>query len=103
MIKLIPQMVYALNIRKGYKKIANFERLTENAPDINKQLMLSMLAKNADTEYGKRYHFGEITTIEEYQQKVPFSIYDDYAPYIERMIAGEKDLLTKDNIVHYAL
>ena len=96
-------MVYALNIRKGYKKIANFERLTENAPDINKQLMLSMLAKNADTEYGKRYHFGEITTIEEYQQKVPFSIYDDYAPYIERMIAGEKDLLTKDNIVHYAL
>lgn len=103
MIKLIPQMVYSLNIKKGYKKIANFDYLTENAPAINKQLMLSMLAKNADTEYGKRYHFDEITTIEEYQKKVPFSIYDDYAPYIERMIAGETDLLTKDNIVHYAL
>lgn len=59
-----------------------------------------MLSINAKMQYRirKTLHFGEITTIEEYQQKVPFSIYDDYAPYIERMIAGEKDLLTKDNI-----
>jgi GH3 auxin-responsive promoter. len=103
MIKMIPKLIYSLNIKKGYKKIENFDRLTENAPEINKQLMLDMIAKNADTEYGRRYHFDQIKTIEDYQNTVPFSIYDDYAPYIERMIAGEKDLLTKDNIIHYAL
>ncbi|MDD3308156.1 MAG: hypothetical protein PHO29_13810 [Acetobacterium sp.] len=45
MIKLIPQMVYSLNIKKGYKKIENFDYLTKNAPEINKQLMLDMLKK----------------------------------------------------------
>lgn len=103
MIKIIPKAVYSLNIKKGNEKIKIFDHLTENAPAINKQLMLDMLKKNADTEYGKRYCFNEITTIEEYQKKVPFSIYDDYAPYIERMIDGEENLLTSDPIVHYAL
>ena len=72
MIKLIPKMVYSLNIKKGYKKIENFDHLTENAPEINKQLMLDMLKKNADTEYGKRYHFDQIKTIEDYKEMVPF-------------------------------
>lgn len=103
MIKILPKMLYSLNIKKGYKKIEKFDYLTENAPEINKQLMLDMLKKNADTEYGKKYHFNEIQTIEDYKKMVPFSIYDDYAPYIERMIAGETDLITKDPIVHYAL
>ncbi|AFA49368.1 GH3 auxin-responsive promoter family protein [Acetobacterium woodii] len=103
MIKIIPKAVYSLNIKKGNEKIKNFDYLTENAPSVNKQLLFSMLKKNADTEYGKRYCFNEITTIEDYQKKVPFSIYDDYAPYIERMIAGEEKLLTNDPIVHYAL
>nr|WP_320026751.1 GH3 auxin-responsive promoter family protein [uncultured Acetobacterium sp.] len=103
MIKILPKMLYSLNIKKGYKKIEKFDYLTENAPEINKQLMLDMLKKNAETEYGKKYHFSEIATIEDYKKMVPFSIYDDYAPYIERMIAGETDLITKDPIVHYAL
>lgn len=103
MIKIIPKFVYSLNIKKGYKKIENFDKLTKNAPEINKQLMLDLLKKNADTEYGKKYHFDEITTIEEYKEKVPFSIYDDYAPYIERMIEGEAGLITNDPVVHYAL
>ena len=38
-------MVYSLNIKKGYKKIENFDYLTKNAPEINKQLMLDMLKK----------------------------------------------------------
>ncbi|MBI4858299.1 MAG: GH3 auxin-responsive promoter family protein [Acetobacterium woodii] len=103
MIKILPKMLYSLNIKKGNKKIEKFDYLTENAPEINKQLMLDMLKKNAETEYGKKYHFSEIATIEDYKKMVPFSIYDDYAPYIERMIAGETDLITKDPIVHYAL
>ncbi|HEY5557026.1 GH3 auxin-responsive promoter family protein [Acetobacterium sp.] len=65
--------------------------------------MLDLITKNASTEYGKKYHFDEITTIEEYKKNVPFSIYDDYASYIERMIEGEKGLITNDPIIHYAL
>lgn len=103
MIKIIPKMVYSLNIKRGNKKIEHFDYLTENAPEINKNLVLEMVKRNADTEYGKKYHFNEIKTIEDYKNKVPFSIYDDYAPYIERMVRGEAGLITNDPVVHYAL
>lgn len=103
MLKTIPNLVYSINIKKGNGKINNFDELTKNAPAVNKQLMLDLLKRNASTEYGKKYHFDEIHSIEEYKEKVPFSTYDDYAPYIERMIKGESGLITNDPIVHYAL
>ena len=40
--------------------------------------------------------------IEEYQKKVPVSVYDDYAGYILRMSEdGEENLITSGKVVHY--
>ncbi|MBC3887222.1 hypothetical protein GH810_02720 [Acetobacterium paludosum] len=103
MIKIIPKLVYSLNVKKGYEKIKRFDELTKNAPEVNKQLMLDLVKRNASTEYGKKYHFDQIETLETYKENVPFSTYDDYAPYIERMIEGAEGLITNDPIVHYAL
>jgi len=36
MIKIIPKLVYSLNVKKGYQKIKIFDELTKNAPEINK-------------------------------------------------------------------
>ena len=42
--------------------------------------------------------------MEEFKERVPFSTYDDYAPYIERMINNdEKNLITVYPIEHYAV
>ncbi len=37
-MKIIPKLIYSLNIKKGKKKIKHFDELTKNAPEINKQL-----------------------------------------------------------------
>lgn len=103
MIKLFPKLLYSANIKKGNKKIKHFDELTENAPEVNKQLLLDLMKRNATTEYGEKFHFGAIDTIEAYKKNVPFSTYDDYGPYIDRMIKGEEGLITNEPIVHYAL
>ncbi len=48
----------------------------------NEKLLLRILEQNKDTEYGRKYGFANIHSIEEYQKKVPVSVYDDYAGYI---------------------
>ena len=68
----------------------------------NEKLLLRILEQNKDTEYGRKYGFANIHSIEEYQKKVPVSVYDDYAGYILRMSEdGEENLITSGKVVHY--
>lgn len=83
------------NIR-GAAEAAYEEFLEESKTPMKNQneFLMKLLKDNQDTEYGKKYGFAEIRSIEEYQKKVPVIIYDDIAESIERMLAGEKNILT---------
>jgi phenylacetate-coenzyme A ligase PaaK-like adenylate-forming protein len=61
------------------------------------RLLLELLSENKDTEYGKKYGFGDIKSIEEYQQRVPITDYEDYSVYIDRMVNNAEENLTCAN------
>ena len=52
-----------------------------------------ILKKNKNCELGKKYNFDNIKTIADYQKMVPLSTYDDYAPYVDRMIHNKENNL----------
>ncbi len=63
------------------------------------KLLRSVLARNASTEFGRKYGFKSIHSVEEYQDRVPFTTYPDYKDYIERTsMHGEQKLITRDRI-----
>lgn len=64
---------------------------------------MRVVRDNKDTEYGKKYHFDQIHSVEDYKRLVPFSIYDDYALDIQKMVNGETNLITVYPINHYAM
>ena len=70
------------------------EEESKRPMELQEELIMTLLRDNQDTEYGKKYDFASIKTIEDYQKKVPVITYDDIAEYIERMKEGEKNLLT---------
>ena len=49
--------------------------------EVNAQLLFKILADNKDTEYGKKYHFADIHSVEDYQRMVPVITYDDIGAY----------------------
>ena len=76
--------------------------MTKNPMAVQKKLLLELLQENKDTEYGKKYGFGEIKSIEEFQKKVPITEYDDYAEYIDRMSDNnERNLICSNDPVWY--
>ena len=90
-------------IRKGKKALKDIEQSSLDPRKANEELLLKILQDNKDTEYGKLYGFGEIKSIEEYRQKVPYSNYDTYFPYINRMVKNkETNLITAYEVVQYA-
>ena len=90
-------------IMAGGKVHEYLDVMAKNPMKYNANLLMKILEDNKDTEYGKKYDFANIKSVEEYQQKVPITDYDSYTEYIYRMTEkGERNLLTAYEISHYA-
>ncbi len=88
---------------KGTFDVKDLRKNCQNANSVSNNLLMTLVRDNKDTEYGKKYHFDQIHSVEDYKRLVPLSEFDDYAPYIERMVNnGERNLLTSYKIVQYA-
>ena len=77
------------------------DKMTMDPYTYQKDLLFSILDENKETEYGKEHGFSDIHSIEEYQERIPIGEYDNFAPYIERMVKGEDNVLVKEHIQHY--
>ena len=85
----------------GQNITKSLDKMTQDPLKHQEELLLSILEENKDTEFGKKYGFSEIHSIEEYQKRIPLGEYDDFAPYIERMVKGEDKILVEEHIQHY--
>jgi hypothetical protein len=56
------------------------------------------LRRNADTAFGMRYGFRRIRSPEEFRERVPLSRYDDYDDFVQRILRGEHQVLTRDRV-----
>ncbi len=97
------EQFYIRCIYDGIRVRQSLEVMTYDPMKFNAELLMKILDDNKDTEYGKKYDFANIKSIEEYQAKLPITDYDSYADYIYRMTEnGEKNLITAYDIIHYA-
>ena len=64
--------------------------------------MMGILRDNATTDYGRRYHFDQIETLADYQQKVPMTNYENYKRLINLQTnIGESGILTTEPTRQY--
>ncbi len=50
------------------------------------------------TEWGLKYDYSSIDSIEKFQERVPISTYEELYPYIERVLKGEQNILWASDI-----
>lgn len=100
--KLLNGAAMRLIVVKGNGSLHHLEKSSLNPMEENEKLLRKILRKNADTEFGKQHGFSEIKSIEDFRRNVPVSVYDDYAPLIERVKNGEKNILTSSKILGYS-
>ncbi len=75
-----------------YRK--RYRRLGRKGRSVSEKWLLRTLRRSRNTEIGKKYDFSRLRSAEDFQNAVPLSTYDDYAPYIDRMIKenGQKQI-----------
>ncbi len=102
--RLMNEIILKVLVARGRMAMKEIDLNSKNAVAISEELLMRLLDKNKDTEYGKKYGFDKIHSVDEYRERVPLSNYDDYEPYITRMVENnEQNLICADEPKHYAL
>jgi len=66
-------------------------------------ILKRLLVDYAKTGHGRQHHADNITTLAEYRHQFPASTYDDYRPLIQRVMAGEVNLLLWEDPIGWAI
>ncbi|GAA5076409.1 GH3 family domain-containing protein [Nocardia iowensis] len=91
-----PEHITAYRERVFHERTA-LRRAFAAADTWPERVLADLLDFNAATEYGKAHGFRGIRTLDDFRKAVPVQDYAAHAPWIERMAAGEHNLLTADD------
>ncbi|WP_234122476.1 GH3 auxin-responsive promoter family protein [Clostridium hydrogenum] len=100
-MSIISKVLYRINIAGGIIVEGKFNKSTKNSKKINEQTLFRILKINEKSEFGKKFNFRSIKSVEQYKNQVPLGEYKDYESYILRMVNGEENVLTSDHIKYF--
>lgn len=84
---------------KRYKEIQLFKEYPHN---VQRETLLDLITRARDTEWGKKYHYASIDSLQAFQEQVPLSTYEDMEDWIEAIRKGEKNLLWPTDVKWFA-
>jgi GH3 auxin-responsive promoter len=101
---LRPLLYRALNALPlaAFRRAANeFDAALANPEEVQQRLLLNLVRRNQGCTFGRRHGFGSISTVSQYQERVPIVTYDDLESWIESIKEGERAVLTSEPVLAF--
>ncbi|WP_106793773.1 GH3 auxin-responsive promoter family protein [Aquimarina sp. Aq78] len=95
-LKTLGAKVFARRIRKKINKWAS------NPIKTQEQVFASLIEKAENTAFGKDHNFQQIKTYSDFTQNVPIRDYEELKSYVNRVVAGENDVLWPGKPLYFA-
>ncbi|MCD2258253.1 GH3 auxin-responsive promoter family protein [Psychroserpens luteolus] len=98
MISLKPKLakLFAKNVRKTILKWSNKPIETQ------KKVFQKLIKEASHTKFGKDHDFKSINTHQDFIERVPIRDYEALKPYVDKVVAGEEDVLWKGKPLYFA-
>ena len=87
---------FAKHIYKKVQKWANNPIETQN------KVFQDLISEATSTQFGQDHDFVSINNHEDFLKRVPVRDYEALKPYVEKMVAGEEDILWKGKPIYFA-
>tara|TARA_Y100000385_G_scaffold42839_1_gene39771 strand:- start:774 stop:2276 length:1503 start_codon:yes stop_codon:yes gene_type:complete len=95
-IKSFAAKLYATRV---YNKI---NRWASNPIETQERVFQSLISDASSTQFGRDHNFKNISTHEDFLKQVPVRDYEALRPYVEKVVAGESDILWKGRPLYFA-
>lgn len=86
----------------GTREVKSFERASLATAASQRAKLLEVVRANAQSEYGKDFHFASINNVDDFRQAVPVNDYDSLSQYINRSAQGAPSVLTTETPFMFA-
>ena len=67
-----------------------------------REVLQHLITSAQYTEFGRKYNFSHLFSVKEFKKRVPVSEYEDFQPYIKRMMEGEENVLWNTPVSWFA-
>lgn len=84
------------------KRLHQIELFKSYPYNVQEDTLLKLIQKSRQTEWGKKWDYESISSVEEYQERVPLQTYEDIKPYVNRLREGEQNILWPGEIKWFA-
>ena len=78
------------------------ERHLNGGEAMQREVLMHLVSRAKDTEYGRQHDFGGINSYEQFAKNVPVNTYEELKGCIDRMRHGETDVLWPGRVKWYA-
>ena len=95
-IKSVFAIPFAKQVRKRIYKWAN------NPHQTQEKVFQKLILKAKNTAFGKDHDFSSIKNYNDFKERVKVNDYEGLRPYVDRIVAGEKDVLWKGKPLYFA-
>ena len=70
--------------------------------EVQNEWLKKLIYSAKDTEWGVKHEYKSITKLEQFKERVPLNDYNSLKPYIDRLMAGEQNILWDGDIKWFA-
>ncbi|MDO9136687.1 MAG: GH3 auxin-responsive promoter family protein, partial [Lutibacter sp.] len=81
---------------------ARIYKQSKNAVKVQQKVFENLIAQAQNTTFGKDHNFSKIKSYEDFKMQVPVRDYEALKPYVEKVVAGEPDVLWKGKPLYFA-
>ena len=78
------------------------QKWAKNPVETQQKVFQNLISEAKHTAFGKDHNFNSISSYETFQANVPIRDYEELKPYVERVVAGEADILWKGKPTYFA-
>ncbi|WP_431133059.1 GH3 auxin-responsive promoter family protein [Psychroserpens mesophilus] len=95
-IKSLLAIPFAKRVRKSVLNWVN------NPIETQETVFQKLIKEASNTQFGKDHKFNDISSYEDFAKQVPIRDYEALKPYVERVVAGEENVLWKGKPIYFA-
>ena len=91
----------------GAKLFARFvvnriQKWATNPVETQQKVFQKLISEARETAFGKDHNFSQINSFKDFATQVPIRDYEELKPYVERVVAGEENVLWKGKPLYFA-
>lgn len=83
-------------------RLKKIDFYANRAGELQHRVLDRLVRMAENTEWGKKYDYKSIHTYEDFRNRLPIQTYEEVKPYVERLRAGEQNLLWPSEIRWFA-